>query len=316
MSGRVLLLAALAGAASAAFHLAVGLGSFGALILAYLAQLPLFAVGLGAGRGAALAASAVGLIVVAVALPLPIAGLYAVVTVLPVLVLTSWALLSRQDADGATAWYPIGYLVAVLNAVALALLGAAALYFSGTEGGLSGAGRAFLDEMTRGLAEDAGLPGAPALPGAGAIVRFLPALVLVSWQMMVAVNGLLAQGALARFNANIRPGERFAELILPSWSILVLAAAAAASMLPGQIGDFGGNAAIVALLPFFFLGLSVIHAVSTRWPARAFLLAAVYLILVISGWPALIVAALGVVEPWLRLRERMSRSRSADGEEE
>ena len=34
-----------AGASSAALYVAVGLGSFGALILAYLAQLPLFAMG-------------------------------------------------------------------------------------------------------------------------------------------------------------------------------------------------------------------------------------------------------------------------------
>ena len=46
---RQLILAVGAGALTALFYVAVGLGSFGSLILAYLAQLPLFAIGLGAG---------------------------------------------------------------------------------------------------------------------------------------------------------------------------------------------------------------------------------------------------------------------------
>lgn len=307
MSTRTLLLAALAGAASAAFHLAVGLGSFGALILAYLSQLPLFAAGLSAGLPAALAASAVGLAIVAAALPLAVAGLFAVGAALPVLVLTGRALLSRRDAAGNTVWYPAGHLVAALNGIALAYLAAAALYFSGRDGGLAAAGREFLAEALRGFAGTAGVADLPAGAMDDSLVAgLLPALILTSWQFMVAVNGLLAQGALTRFGANLRPGEPFARLDLPSWPVFALAAAAAAALLPGQIGDFGRNAALVVLMPFFFLGLSVIHAVSTRWPGRGVLLAGTYLILLLAGWPALVVAAVGVFEPWMRLRERLA----------
>ena len=316
MASRALLLAGLAGAASAGLYLAVGLGSFGALILAYLAQLPLFAAGLGVGFPAAVAASAIGLVVVALALPLTAAGLFALTTAAPVLVLTAHALRSRQAEDGSTAWYPAGYLIATLNALALILLLAGALVLSGREGGMVGAGRELVSDMLRGLSGTAGEAEIDAAPPAhGPMTALLPALVLISWQLMVIVNGLLAQGALSRFGANIRPGEPFAALFLPGWPRPVLAAAVALALLPGQFGDFGRNAAVVALLPFFLLGLSVIHAISHRWAGRAFVLLGVYLILFVAGWPAVIVAAIGVLEPWTRLRTRFGTPRRADEEE-
>lgn len=297
-------------------YLAVGLGSMGALILAYMAQLPLFAIGLSTGFRAAVLAAGVGLAVIAVALPLSAAGLFALTTVLPVLILISRALLSRQAEDGSTAWYPAGYLLATLNAIALVLLCAAALYLSGRDGGMVGAGREVLAEMLRGFSQSAGTPAPPADALANSLVtRLLPAIVLISWQIMVVINGLLAQGALARFNATIRPGEAFARLILPRWLTLALAASLLAALASGQIGALGRNASVVAALPFFFLGLSVIHAVSIRWPGRTFILLGIYLILFFAVWPALVVAAIGVFEPWTQLRARLVSPRRDDEEE-
>lgn len=311
---RQLILAVGAGAVAALFYVAVGLGSFGSLILAYLAQLPLFAIALGAGFAHAALAVGVGAVLIAAALPLTVAGLFLGTVALPVLVLANRALLSRTGADGGTEWYPPGHLLAALNALALAALVAATLLFWGREGGMVGAGEALLAEMTRGLV--AGDASRQAMETARArLAWLLPALVLVSWQIMVIVNGLLAQGVLSRFSLNLRPGAPFRELWLPQWLSFALVAALAASFLPGQIGDFGGNAAIVAALPFVFLGLSVIHALSVRWPARTFILVCVYFGVIVAGWPALIVAVIGVLETWLSLRQRFSGGRPQDEEE-
>ena len=190
---RQLIFAFGAGAVAALFYVAIGLGSFGSLILAYLAPLPLFAVGLGAGFVHAAIAVGVGAALIAATLPPSVAGLFLVTVALPVLVLTNRALLNRTGPDGGVEWYPTGHLLAVLNAIALA--------------------------------------------------------------------------------------------------------------------------ALVAALPFVFLGLSVIHAVSVRWPARVFILVCVYLGLLMAGWPALIVAAIGVLETWLSLRQRFSGGRRQDEEE-
>ena len=233
---------------------------------------------------------------------------------LPVLVLTNRALLNRTRPDGVVEWYPPGYLVAILNGMALAALTAAALVFWGQEGGMVGAGRELLAEMMRGPVVG-GLSEQAVTAAQDRLAWFLPALVLSSWQIMVMVNGMLAQGVLSRFSLNIRPGAPFRELWLPQWLSIALAAALVASFVPGRIGDLGGNAAIVAALPFVFLGLSVIHALSVRWPARTFVLICIYLALFVAGWPAVIVAAIGFLETWLSLRQRFSGGRRQDEEE-
>ena len=311
---RQFLLAVGAGALAALFYVAVGLGSFGSLILAYLAQLPLFAIGLGAGFHLALLASGVGTVVIAAALPLSAAGLFLLTAALPVLVLTNRALLSRTGPDGRVEWYPPGHLIAILNGLALAALVGAALAFWGHDGGMVGAGRELLAEMLRGSVVG-GLSEQAVAAAQNRLAWFLPALVLSSWQIMVMVNGVLAQGVLSRFSLAIRPGAPFRELWLPQWLSVALAAALVASFLPGRIGDLGGNAAIVAALPFVFLGLSVIHALSVRWPARTFVLVCLYVALFVAGWPALIVAAIGFLETWLSLRQRFSGGRRQDEEE-
>ena len=311
---RQFLLAVGAGALAALFYVAVGLGSFGSLILAYLAQLPLFAIGLGAGFHLALLASGVGTVLIAAALPLSAAGLFLLTAALPVLVLTNRALLSRTGPDGRVEWYPPGHLIAILNGLALAALVGAALAFWGHDGGMVGAGRELLAEMLRGSV-GGGLSEQAVAAAQNRLAWFLPALVLSSWQIMVMVNGVLAQGVLSRFSLAIRPGAPFRELWLPQWLSVALAAALVASFLPGRIGDLGGNAAIVAALPFVFLGLSVIHALSVRWPARTFVLVCLYVALFVAGWPALIVAAIGFLETWLSLRQRFSGDRRQDEEE-
>jgi len=255
------------------------------------------------------------LLIIAMVLPLPAAGLFAVTTVLPFLILISRALLSRQADNGGTTWYPAGYLIALLNGCALALLAAGAVILSGKDGGMVGAGQEVLAEMLQGFARTTGSQAIPAdALKTSTLAALLPALVLTSWQFMVVINGLLAQGVLARFGANIRPGERFAELFLPQWLTMALAAAVLASFLPGQLGDFGRNAAILTALPFFFLGLSVIHAASNRWLGRGFILLGIYLMVFVAGWPAMIVAAIGVFEPWTKLRARFASARDDDEE--
>ena len=311
---RQFLFAVGAGALAALFYVAVGLGSFGSLILAYLAQLPLFAIGLGAGFHHALIASGIGAVLIAATLPLSAAGLFLLTAALPVLVLTNRALLSRTGPDGRVEWYPPGHLIAILNGLALAALVAAALAFWGHEGGMVGAGGELLAEMLRGSVVG-GLSEQAVAAAQNRLAWFLPALVLSSWQIMVMVNGVLAQGVLSRFSLAIRPGAPFRELWLPQWLSVAFAAALAASFVPGRIGDLGGNAAIVAALPFVFLGLSVIHAVSVRWPARTFVLVCLYVALFVAGWPALIVAAIGFLETWLSLRQRFSGGRRQDEEE-
>ncbi len=130
---------ALLGALGAGLYLTVLTGSPGAMILVYLAQLPLFAAGLWLGIGAAamaaLTASAVLLAAGGVIAAALFAGLYAA----PVVLLVRQALLARNGPEGALEWYPPGLLTAWLTGARPGRV----------RGGAGGAGRA---ERRRGAA--------------------------------------------------------------------------------------------------------------------------------------------------------------------
>ena len=70
---------------------------------------------------------------------------------------------------------------------------------------------------------------------------------------------------------------------------------------------------LIASIPFFFIGLAVLHNISLAWPGRFIWLTGIYLFLILALWPAVVIAALGVLEFWLRLRDRAKARRTNKG---
>jgi hypothetical protein len=297
------LIAVAGGALSAILYLIVALGSPGAFILAYLAQLPLFLVGLSLGLAPAAIASATGTLVVLAATSLPSAALYVVLTAGAAALVVRQALLNRPAPQGGLAWYPAGLLIGWLTLAGLVLLGLATIYGAGAEGGLYGLVRERLADMFNALA-----PGeeATVAPAADMVARVLPGVTVVSWIVMQVVNASLAQALLVRLGRALRPSPVLADLWLPRWPAYGLFAAIACALLPGEIGMLGQNAAIVLAVPFLFLGLGVCHAFAGRASARLLLLFLLYMVLVLFGWPVLFVAAIGFIEQWVGLRRRFA----------
>src|SRR5256885_7941120 len=95
-----LLIAVGGGVLSASLYLSVVLGSAGAMLLAYLAQLPLFVAALGFGTVAGLTASGAGTIMVALLGGMLAGILHLLVNGVPVLLVSQRALLSRTDQSG------------------------------------------------------------------------------------------------------------------------------------------------------------------------------------------------------------------------
>jgi hypothetical protein len=302
VSTRVLI-AVVGGALSAILYLIVALGSPGAFILAYLAQLPLFLVGLSLGLAPAVIASTAGTLVVLTATSLTSAALYVVLTAGAAAVVVRQALLNRPNAQGGAEWYPPGLLIAWLTLAGLVLLGVAGLYAIGAEGGLHGLVRDRLSAVFNALA-----PGQEeaVAPAADLVARILPGVTIVSWIVMLVVNITLAQGLLVRVGRALRPSPVLAHIWLPRWPAYGLIAAIACTLLPGEAGMLGQNAAIILAVPFLFLGLGVCHAWAGRATARLLLLFLLYVVLVLTGWPVLFVAALGFIEQWVGLRRRFA----------
>jgi hypothetical protein len=293
---------ALLGALGAALYLAVLTGSPGAVILAYLAQLPLFAAGLWLGVGAAAAAGLSASVILLASGDLVAAALFAGLYAAPVLLLVRQALLARRAPGGAVEWYPPGLLTGWLAALGVGVLAAALLAFGGP-GGIEASLHQILTPAIDRLVDESGAARAALTTLLSLII---PGVVVGSWMLMTVSNALLAQGVLARFRLAWRPSPDLADLILPSWITLLLAIAAAASIFGGAARYVGVNVMIVLATPVCLAGLAVLHALARRLARPQLLLVVFYVLASLFGWPFLVIAVLGLLDAPLGLRRRFA----------
>jgi hypothetical protein len=301
--------AALCGAVGAGFYLTVLTGSPGSLILISMAQLPLFAAGLWLGVSAsALAALAATLILLA-ATGAVSAAFFAAVMAAPVVLLVRQALLARARGDGVVEWYPPGPLTAWLTA--LALFGAVfgVLLIGGIHGIEAGLRRALAPALDRLMVESA----ADREEIIRSVALILPGVFAASWMTMVATNGILAQGVLARFGVNRRPSPDIAALGLPIWMPVLFVAGAAATPLGGTAHLVGVNVMILLLVPFCLAGLAVLHTAARRLSRPLPALVVFYLLAALFGWPLLLAGVLGLFDTTLGLRRHLARGKSFGG---
>ncbi|MFD1623082.1 DUF2232 domain-containing protein [Azospirillum griseum] len=311
-----LVLAVGGGLVSAFFYLAVLLGGFGALILGYLAPLPLFLVGLWLGAPTAVIAGLTGgaAVLLGTSGSLLVSVAYLLTGALPVVLVVRQSLLARVGGSGDLEWYPPGRVLLGLVGMGVAAVLVAMSLALDQPGGLEGVVRRMLAQLAEPLFSAQGL----AAPGPEAVwmASALPGLVVISWIVMTVINAALAQGALMRFGRNRRPPMRMGALELPVWLLPVFAVSLAAALtLPDSFGFLGINLALILALPFAFAGLSVVHhVVSLRKTARAPLLVGFYMVLFLFGWPILLLVGLGMIEQWIGLRRRFDRA--APGQED
>jgi hypothetical protein len=297
------------GLVAALFYLSVLTGSPGSLILVYLVQLPLYGVGLSLGFKAAAIAGGTATLAALATSGLASGALFCVTEALPVALMVRLALCWRPDEDHGV-WSSSGAL-----AVALALLGgaalvAAAVILSGEPEGFRGTIHSLLSDELGAVFVGAGLSAqegaARAVTAADLIAPLFPAMAVGSWLFMTTINGLLAQGALARFGLNHRPSPDIAETAAPRWLTALLAAAAVLAIVaPGDLGYLGRNLLAVLAIAYVFAGLGVVHAVLRRYAGRIFVLVPVYALLLL-GWPILLLAVCGIIDQWFGLRSRFA----------
>ena len=291
------------GVISALLYALVTRGSLGGVLLAYFCQLPLFVIGLSLGTTASVIAGAVaaaGVIAVSGVLG---AFVFILVNAAPVVFLVRQGLLSRPDGNGNTEWYPPGLLAVGATLYGLGLLVVAWLWLSVSTGGIEESVRAYLGEVTSTILQ--GQPAEMKQALIDNVAPILPGTVALSWLVMLVINGVLGQGLVARFERNLRPSPDFAMLELPNWlTVLGAALLIGAILLPGTLGYFAKSAAFILALPFFLVGLSVIHVAARRISAGTLLLVLFYLLMLLFGWPAVFVAFFGLIEQRAGFRQK------------
>ncbi len=306
-----------AGLVSAALFASAAVSPQLAIILFYLAPLPLCLAGLGWGRSAAYVASLASTLVIALSLGPIVAMLFAVVFAAPIAFLVHLTLLSRAPADpqggtGAASvdWYPPGRLVG-WTAVIAGALAALVILIAGYDQ------EAYRQSITDFLSS----PALKELDPDGTlftpetiknltvlIAKALPGMIAMSWLTIVLFNLWLAGVIVNASGRALRPWPKLQDLELPPMFVAVFAGAIVVSFIPGLIGLLATGLAGAMLLAYVLQGLAVIHTFSRTVPFRGLLLTAVYLGIFLLGWVAILVAILGLGEPLFGLRARGPQS--------
>lgn len=302
-----------------ALPMMLALTTAGGIMFILVSPLPLFLAGLSFGTQAAVIAGATASVTLGLAGGALAATAMVVVLAGPAMLLVRQALLHRPAtaADGTRyqEWYPAGLLLTALTLIGVTWLVVGSGLKLGVEGGIEASLRSDIAQSLEMLIPQAS-PGERAR-AAAAITPLAMGAGLLSWLLLLGLNGILAQGLLVRYGRNLRPSPKLSEIELPNWLAPVLAATLlAAFLIEGDLGYLAQNLAVVLVLPYFFLGLSVVHALTMGMNARTVILTIFYIALVVlSIWPSVIVIALGLIEQWAGLRRRVSRA-DPDSEED
>lgn len=277
-------------------------------IYAGLAPLPLLVVGLGWGSGMAGLAVATGFVLALIFSTTLAGGIYGLAVALPAWVLVHQALSDRKLPGGGTAKPNAGQLLARITAFAAGFLLLVALVHFDAEDGFRGAVEAFTRRIVQHRFHMLPVPVQDELTGI--LIGFLPALSVWIWLLMLVMDGVIAQAIVKRLNQNRRPTPAYAQLEVPEWCYWAFVAATAVTLgAPENIAYVARNLVLVLAIPFFFIGLGVVHLATRRSPASRAFLAFFYLILFIFfGWIAIIVTAFGFFERWAGLRRRHGAS--------
>jgi hypothetical protein len=294
------------------------------LSIGWFGPVPILAVGLHLGSALASIAAAVGALSILIAFNGLNSLVYIAGTAMPAMIIVRQALISQPSSSpGKLTWYPPGLILGLLVAWGLIVLAAVALYFAIATDGLQAASHNVLRELFAQIIQQSGTgTGTGASEAqlakisdalAARLAPVLPGMLVAGSLLILIPNAAITQGLLARTGHALRPTPAYAALELPLWLAGALAVALVVAFLPGALGGYGRNAALLLSTPFLLLGLTVIHTLSRRAPKPGSVLGAFYVGLVFAGLvlglavPLLaLITLLGIVEQFFSLRQRFA----------
>ena len=300
-----------AGLVSALLFAVVITGSPLAMMLFFMAPLPVFIAALGWRHRAGLIGALIGALALAILLRYQFGIAYAITFALPAWAIAYMALLGRPLENGETEWYPVGRLL-------LWLAGMAALVTLGSAMATVGDFETYTAAMQRSLTImlSGNVPGIPAprLPtgttiedAAYNLTVLAPFAAAAFTYMILTANLWLAAKAVHMSGRLPRPWPSIPSLALPMEAVWVTGAAVIMAFMPRFFGFFGMAILGAMTTAFLFNGLAGIHQMSMGKPMRGGLLFALYLGLFIGIGATFLVpliAIFGFLDCAFRLRAR------------
>lgn len=298
MPDKALVTALVAGLLSSGLFLVVFGAGLGFLFM-FLPTLPLFFLGLsrmGYGYKRSLTAALAGAagIITAVAGPAS-AALYLVFLGLPAAYFCRKALLHLPATAGVDMfWYPLGLIILKLSLWASMLVALMTWYYASLPGGLP---QLLTQNIREAFTDLQGNYGDIIESMASAWSFLMFPITIWLWGMLVFAHAWIANRILVKQDKHVRPDMVFKPFVIPSWVLSLLAICALASLIGSPSMSFLGKSTLLSLmLPYFFLGCTIMHRSVRAWPSGRFFLLFVYVLVFTLFWPFLIVAGFGLVQ--------------------
>ena len=311
-----------AGLTAAALHATIVTGLPIALVLFYLAPLPLFLAGLGWGPVAAVVGGLAGAATLAGAIDIKTGGFFLLSTGVAPVLLSHLALINRpalagvqaegEAIDAETEWYPEGRLILWCALVACVLMTATIFVIGGDAEGFQAQVRKVLDaimaQMSSGIAAEDLDSFRKAID---VFARLAAPLAAAIWLLSTLLNLWIASRILGASGRSPRPWAPFASYSLPKMAGLALAGSIVATLLPGTLGLIALIGLMLMTTVFTVIGLATLHGLTIGNPMRSFILASAYLALFVLSWVVMVpLVLLALVDMQFDLR---ARQRSAAG---
>ena len=314
----IVLIAMAAGCASALMFASIVSGALISLLLFYLAPLPLMMAALGWGPlsatiGGISAATGLGAI-----FGLPYCIAFVLTVALPAWWLGHLALLGRPAANGVPSgngaspvapdleWYPVGRILIWITGFA-ALTTMAALLTLGTDAA------AITGALRRGLLRIIGQSD-PAMSAEveqriDALVAIAPAAAALVAMLTLTLNLWLAAKITATSARLHRPWPDLKSAALPPMTLATLCVAIAFCFAGGLLAILGQIVTAALMMAYAFTGFAVLHTLTLASKNRAIWLCCTYALVMVIGWPILVMVALGLADAIFGFRQRYLQRR-------
>jgi len=313
----IVLIAIVAGCASALMFASMVSGALISVLLLYLAPLPLMVAALGWGPLCATIGGIAAAIGLGALFGLPYCIAFVVAIALPAWWLGHLALLGRpipheaSSGNGAASvapvleWYPVGRIL-LWTAGFAALTTMSILLTIGTDAA------AITGAIKRGLLliwrpDDAS--NEETKRAIDAVANIAPAAAAVVAMMTLTLNLWLAAKVTAKSGRLQRPWPDLRGVALPPMTLAALSVAIAFCFVGGMPAILAQTVTAALMMAYALIGFAVLHTLTLALRNRAIWLSCTYLIVALFSWLVLAMTALGVADAVFGLRQRYLRSR-------
>ena len=227
---------------------------------------------------------------------------------LPLYLFTEKALLWRQDGPGGRVYYPETFLVrnVTIFAFVLCVLGFSVFELA-SRTDLVGTMSQVVGLMNQ-AGKQSQVMGADQLAFLEMLIKFFPAIIALDLVIILLVNGAIAQKILEKKKLAFRPEFSITKVeASEKWLYALAGCGVLALLFDGPVERLALNVALVLMLPFWMVGMGTIHhLIGVKIPSLKSSIWALYVLIFLILVSHLIIVALGVFEPWIRMRGRLA----------